>query len=201
MDIRSAKKGTEPLKTHTPEVSSSAITPEENKAPGEMMPNDEDFDGNIMLQQYVDFLKKNNVSREDVQDLLAAIISNGNVEWGCRLFDKVDIRFRMRPVWVEDLIARRLDAANKSDANLSMMRFSNMVRTCNLAGSISSWGDRQFFMEKEEDYDAAYNYVTRLPYPILVKVCDQLAVFDRAVAVAMSDWALRNFTEPRQEDV
>ena len=49
MDIRSAKKGTEPLKTHTPEVSSSAITPEENKAPGEMMPNDEDFDGNIGL--------------------------------------------------------------------------------------------------------------------------------------------------------
>lgn len=195
MDIRSAKKGTTPQTVSTPNnVKPNVTQPEDHNI------LEDEFDGNMLLQEYVKFLKEHDVTKDDIFAILETLATTGNIEWGCSIFGgRVPVRFRMRNTWVEDLIASNIDelSANK---NLSMARFQNTVRTMNIAGSLISMKDRTFPMHSEEDFEESLKFVRDLPYPILTAISEQLAIFDRAVAVAMSDWALKNFTEPQKED-
>ena len=81
-----------------------------------------------------------------------------------------------------------------------MARFSNVLRALNLAASLVVFGAHEFDVKDEESFNASLEFIRSLPYPIFAAVTTQLAVFDRAIAVAMSDWALKNFTEPQKEN-
>ena len=193
MDIRSAIKGTTPQATSTPPVEKPSVTPLENEK------HEETFDGNVLLQEYMKFLEENDVTKEDVLALLETLITSGDLEWSDALFNgRIPLRFRIRSAWIEDIIAKRLDTMS-GDNNLSMARFSGMIRMLNVAGSMTRYNDREVDIQTDEDFQKAFEFVEKLPYPILAAIGHKLAIFDRAVAVAMSDWALKNFTEPQKE--
>ena len=203
MNIRTAKKGTalpnvltEPLVEEKAEQQAK-----EKPAPQNVVPlTDDDFEGNAIIEEYMHFVNDHGITKEDIFQLLDSIMTTGYLEWDTSINNgKTPLRFRMRPVWAEDIISRHIDELS-ADKNLSMARFSNVLRALNLAASMTLFGDRTFDVHDEESFDEALEFIRSLPYPIFSTVTTQLAIFDRAIAIAMSDWALKNFTKPQKEN-
>lgn len=195
MDIRSAVRGTKATNIPTSTIEEPKVTPQEQ-------PNlkEDEYSGNLLLQEYMNFLKENDVTKEDLMDIAATILTTGSIEWGDSLLGgRVQVRFRMREGWLEDLIASKVDT-HSSNKNISMSRFSNLIRMYNLAGSLAHYNGKDIPMSTPEDFEAALSNVEHMPYPVLSMLSQRLAVFDRAVIVALSDWALKNFTEPQTEN-
>lgn len=201
MNIRSAKKGTQMKGVPTDPIQEKKNTPQQptDEAPQKTSPLvAEDYGGNGLVQEYMQFLGDHNVTKEDIFKVLNTIMTTGYLEWDTSINNgRTPLRFRMRPVWAEDLIAKHVDELS-ADKNLSMMRFSNALRALNLAASLVLFGDREFDVKDEESFEESFAFINSLPYPVFTAVTTQLAVFDRAVAVAMSDWAMKNFTEPQK---
>ena len=70
----------------------------------------------------------------------------------------------------------------------------------NLAASLLRFGDSKFSAEDEESFENNLKFVRRLAFVYRNRLIEKLAVFDRAVTIATSDWALKNFTHPPKED-
>ena len=202
MNIRTATKGTQvrsiPTEPLDEQVKREAV---EKAAPQKVAPlTTDDFEGNALIEEYMNFVNDHGITKEDIFQLLDNIMTTGYLEWDTTINKgKTPLRFRMRPVWAEDLIAKHIDTLS-ADKNLSMARFSNVLRALNLAASLVLFGEREFNVTDEESFNQSLDFIRSLPYPIFAAVTTQLAIFDRAVAVAMSDWAMKNFTEPQKEN-
>ncbi len=202
MNIRTAKKGTQvksiPTEPIVEEAKQEAV---EKPAPNKVSPlTTEDFGGNALIEEYMRFINDHGITKDDVFQLLDSIMTSGYLEWDTSINKgKTALRFRMRPVWAEDVISKNIDALS-ADKNLSMARFSNALRALNLAASLVLFGEREFDVKDEDSFNAALEFIRSLPYPVFAAVTTQLAVFDRAIVVAMSDWAMKNFTEPPKEN-
>lgn len=165
MDIRGAIKGTPAPKTLAAEKLEQTLTPSDSVSVDE-----ETYDGNLLIQEYMRFLKDHDVQKDDIMNVLDAIISTGDFQWAFDLFDKVPVRFRMRKVWIEDHILRKIDGASaESEGKLSMIRYSNLARMLNLAGSLAAYGDTKFDPQSTDDYEKILLFVEKLPYPIPLK--------------------------------
>ena len=205
MNIRTATKGTkvkgiptEPLEEKTVEEIQGTAGVEAPEKTSPVTPDD--FEGNGLIQEYMTFIEDHGVTKDDVFHLLESIMTTGYLEWETSINKgRTPVIFRMRPVWAEDVIAKNIDKLS-SDKNLSMARFSNVLRMLNLAASMVQFGERKFDVDNEEAFDASVEFIKSLPYPVFAAVTTQLAVFDRAIAVATSEWAMKNFTEPRKEN-
>jgi hypothetical protein len=193
MDVRDFKKG----KGTTPPT---AVTPdlgEERRVTGEP----DDTVGDMVITQFLAFLDERGVSRDDVMKLLASILSSGTAGWSFRLFDRIPVTFAMRRAWVSDYVIREIDKLYKAaDGGVSMARVNFQVGLLNLSGSLVNYGDQVFSPETEEGLAAARAFLEKLPYAVQGALVRHLALFDRAVAVATSDWAVKNFTEPRKAE-
>lgn len=205
MDIREAVKpaGTTPPRTLSvppePDVPDPApqFTPT-GEGVGEGV-GEGDLRAEFLMKQYLDFLESHEVRRDDLLSMLDAIISAGGVTWEFKLFDRVPVRFRMRLAWMDDLVLKHLDAEAR-DADLSVARYNTLLGACNLAASLSQYGDTSLNMDQEGDFPTALAFVRRLPAAVRNALVSHLAVFDRAVAVATSDWAIKNFIAPRKAE-
>lgn len=204
MDLRSAKKGkdtvegTVPNKAVTEEkVTHKIPAPDDNgvlDSPSDLMTE------SMVLSQYWDYLKKQGITQEDIKSILEAIIINGNVMWTFDLFNKIPVSFQIRPTWVDDIIIERIDRLTKDEEKVSNLRYNNLIAQHNLAASLVSYGNRKFSMKTEKDLDISLEFVKNMSYIVQNALVEKLAAFDRAVAVAVSDWSLRNFTTPRKEN-
>ena len=199
MDIRGAKQGGAGAVPH------SGLTPEKPAQPVPALDDrglpsapDTGDDMDIVIQQYREFLEKNGVTEEDLQAIFSAIITTGTVAWNFLLFDSIPVEFQMRKSWVNDYLLELMDAETEGAAKVSMVRFNNMVSVCNLAASMTKFRDETYTVDTREDIDAARKRVQDMPYIIQSALVNKLAVFDRTVAVATSDWAVKNFTKPRK---
>lgn len=200
MDIRSAKKlaGTIPPQTQTSsKVRKPIPAPNTN---GTLSAPPDDLAEDLVMKQYWEFLKEHDISQEDIKNILDAIVSSGNVNWKFMLFNSVEVEFRIRPAWVDDLIIERIDDLTKDSQKVSNLRYNNLVAEFNLAASMIRMGKEEYTILTPADLDRAITRVTKLSYIVKNALVDKLAAFDRAVAVATSSWALRNFTTPRKED-
>ena len=206
MNIRTATKGTQVRSVPTAPINAGMTQPAEVKevlseARDTVSPvaEDEDFEGNGLIEEYMRFITDHGLTKDDVFQLLDAIMTSGYIEWDTSINNgKTPLRFRMRPVWAEDLIAKNIDALS-SDKNLSMARFSNVLRMMNLAASLVLFGTQEFNVTDEESFNACLDFIKGLPYPVFASMTMKLAVFDRAVAIALSDWGMKNFTGPQKE--
>lgn len=198
MDIREAVK---PAGTPPPQTLSDAPEPDVPEAAPRPTPFGEgegDLRAEFLMKQYLDFLERHEVRREDLLSMLDAIVGSGGVSWEFQLFGRIPVRFRMRLAWMDDMVLKRLDAEAK-DADLSVARYNTLLGACNLAASLSRYGETTLNLDAEGDFAAALAFVRRLPAAVRNALVSHLAVFDRAVAVATSDWAIQNFIEPRKE--
>ena len=202
MDIRQASRGlhgTEARGTIPP----AAIAEEKTPRPVPEVDGDatlksplEEFGPESVIKSYRDFLHARDISDDDIRDVLEYLITSGNVSWKFELFDRIPAEFRIRPSWVDDYILETIDRETAGDERLSMMRYNNLVAVCNLAASLVSFKDETY---RVEDFDKARKRVQDMPYIIQNALVNKLAVFDRTIAVATSDWAIKNFMRPRKE--
>ena len=157
------------------------------------------FGADAVISQYMSFLKDNDITMEDLENVLSALISAGNVSWKFDLLGSIPAEFQVRSTWVNDYILELVDQETKDDQKVSMLRYNNIIAVCNLAASLTAYKDEVYRIESREDFDKARKRIQDMPYIIQNALVNKLAVFDRAIAVATSDWAIKNFTKPRKE--
>lgn len=200
MDIRKAKPplGAMPPKNvaKEPEPTPSANVDEN----GEIAIDELDsFGGDLVIKGYLDYLEQNNIHKEDIIEAMDVLLTTGSVSWNFELFDRIPVNFIVRPAWVDTYITEVLDKLASDTPLVSKVRYNNIVAECNLAASITQYGDKNFAIRSEADMGEAREFVRQLPYVVQNALVRKLAVFDRLLAVATSDWAVKNFTKPRQE--
>ena len=193
MDIRSAKRtGVIPPMA----VADDPGTPKVPTVSEETGQVELPYDGNPIIQEYMKFLEKHDVSEDSIRQALEVLITSGTLSWKFLLFDRIPVEFHARPAWVDNYIIEVLD---RTDSKISNVHFNNIVAECNLAASLYKYGDEVYQVTNEEELKEAVNRVRNLTYIIQNALVNKLAVFDRTIAVATSDWAIKNFIKPQQE--
>lgn len=194
---RGMKEGTVPPGTLTEEKAARPVPEVDGEATikGPL----EEFGPESVISQYLDFLHAHDITDDDIQDVLECLITSGNVSWQFKLFDRMPVEFRVRPSWVDDYILELIDREAADNERVSLMRYNNMVAVCNLAASMTAFKDETYRVETREDFEMARKRIQDMPYIIQNALVNKLAVFDRTIAVATSDWAIKNFTKPRKE--
>ena len=194
---RGMKEGTVPPATLTEEKAARPVPEVDGEATikGPL----EEFGPESVISQYLDFLHAHDITDDDIQDVLECLITSGNVSWQFQLFDRLPVEFRVRPSWVDDYILELIDREAADNERVSLMRYNNMVAVCNLAASMTAFKDETYRVETREDFEMARKRIQDMPYIIQNALVNKLAVFDRTIAVATSDWAIKNFTKPRKE--
>lgn len=194
---RGMKEGTVPPGTLTEEKAARPVPEVDGEATikGPL----EEFGPESVISQYLDFLHAHDITDDDIQDVLECLITSGNVSWQFKLFDRMPVEFRVRPSWVDDYILELIDRETADNERVSMMRYNNMVAVCNLAASMTAFKGETYRVETRDDFEMARKRIQDMPYIIQNALVNKLAVFDRTIAVATSDWAIKNFTKPRKE--
>jgi len=147
------------------------------------------------LREYREFLTLHEVKDDDIQAVLDALITDGEVFWSFNILGKVPVTYRTRPTWTNMALLKELELQEAK----TYMRFTNIVGLYNLAGSLVSFRDQKFTLDSQEDLQTTYEFVNGLSYVFQAKLIEKLALFDRLVTVATSDWAIKNFMEPQVE--
>lgn len=194
---RGMKEGTVPPGTLTEEKAARPVPEVDGEATikGPL----EEFGPESVISQYLDFLHAHDITDDDIQDVLECLITSGNVSWQFKLFDRMPVEFRVRPSWVDDYILELIDREAADNERVTLMRYNNIVAVCNLAASMTAFKDETYRVETREDFEMARKRIQDMPYIIQNALVNKLAVFDRTIAVATSDWAIKNFTKPRKE--
>lgn len=148
------------------------------------------------VKEYYEFLKDKGIEDSDLMSVLDTLVTSGTVKWEFKLFEKVPVTLVMRPAWVNAFILRQIEEL----APKTFSRFTDIVSVYNLAGSLSKYGTTTYQANNEEDIIKNYDAINSLGFIIQNKLVSQLAIFDRILAVATSDWAIENFTQPQSEN-
>ena len=199
MDVRKFKKP-EKKGTSMPGVVAPDIDKNNNMETGEPVDTSKnmkvpDETSKDIVAEYLEYLKENDISEEDILAVLDSIITSGNVYWNFNLFDKIPVTFKIRPTWVNNMLVERMD----TNPPKTFSRFSELVGLYNLAGSLSKYKDRDFNIQEKEDFEESKEFILGLPFILQSHLIKKMALFDRVVAVATSDWAVANFTKPQSE--
>ena len=197
MDIRKAHKvsGAMPPRTSAVEKEPQKIADVNDKGDVTV----EDFNGDAVCQAYMQYLNDNGISEDDVRNVQEALLTSENVSWSFDLFNKIPVVFEVRPAWIDDYIIEIIDNLASDNNRVSNVRYNNVVAECNLAASMKKYKDQDYVINSREDLDAARKRVQVLPFIIQNALVKKLSVFDRTIAVATSDWAIKNFMKPQQE--
>lgn len=194
MNIKNFKrpevKGTQNPGMSTPDLEKEVTNHQETQSTLE--PEDIKKDN---IQQYLDYLKEHEIEREDILGVLDSIVSTGNVYWSFDLFNKIPVTFQIRPAWVNNILVERMD--KRPPKNFAM--FSEIIGVYNLAGSLVKYNDNNFTLKDKEDFEKNKTFIQGLPFITQNHLIKKMAIFDRVVAVATSDWAIENFTKPQSE--
>lgn len=153
----------------------------------------------LVVQQYMEFISQHGLTESDVADIQKSILETGNVCWSFDLFDRIPVELVLRKTWIDNEIIKAVDVATSEELRMSQLRFNNLVAEYNLAGSMTRYGDKTFEITDKKSLSDSLEFVHNLPYVIKNTLVNKLAAFERAVALAVSDWALKNFTTPRKE--
>ena len=200
MDFRSATKGTTPAKMLTPERDdASAVTAPFNED-GSLNIIPEELAGDMVMVESWKYVKENGLTQEDLHNLLDSLITTGNVAWDFMLLNKIPVTFKVRESWVDDLIIERIDEITADSPKVSALRYNNLVAEMNLAASMFRFGDDTIDVGTRDGFKKNLKRVQKLAYIYRNRLVNKLAVFDRAVSIATSDWALRNFTPPLSDN-
>lgn len=207
MDIRNLKKtnaaGTIPTGPVTGMATSSGKYDTEPTKP-EMTeePSSSDTIKGTEIAEHRKFLEGQGIGTSEIMAVLDTIITTGNVFWQFKLFDRIEVVLQMRPAWVNDYLMYQLEQHRPQ----IYARYSSIVATYNLAGSLHKYAEQEFSLlpkgktkeapakTKEDSLEEVAGFIQGLPFALQSQLIKQMAIFDRVIAVATSDWALENFT-------
>ena len=141
-------------------------------------------------------MEENDISKEDIFKVLDTIITSGEVYWQFELLGKIPVVFKMRPAWVNEELIKYIEREQPK----TISRFSDIVSMYNLAGSLVNYKDKNYEVKAVEDLNNNISFIMSLPFIIQNRLVAQMAIFDRVIAVATSDWAIENFSKPLSEE-
>ena len=204
MDIRKLTKASQvgtvntqiPTADPTDSINKKTSSVTEEISTPETQENAEDILTDSQIEEYREYLYANNVTDTDIFSVLDAIITTGTVYWSFEMLGKIPVVFRMRPTWVNEYLLAEIE----NQAPKMYSRFTDIISRVNLAGSLYRYGEMDFVVEDVEALQEAEKFVSGLGFILQNKLIQQLALFDRVVAVATSTWAVENFTEPQQAE-
>ena len=168
---------------------STTLVAEENHHSNSTPTVDEITDDEV-LNTHLEFLREKGIDKDTILSVLDMMLSGQTVLWQFDLLGKLPVVFRVRPQWVDKFLVEEIEKVKPSN----MARFTDIVGTVNLAGSLEKYGDKTFSLKTKEDLQEVMLFLGSLPFIIQNKLVNELALFDRLVIVATSDWAVKNFT-------
>lgn len=198
MDIRNAKrpaKGTTKSAAVTNETAATPLTPTVNED-GTLNAPPEDITSDMIMLESWNYLREHDITETDLKNILDSILTTGNVMWDFMLLDRVPVAYKIREAWVDDLIIDKIDSITADKGKVSALRYNNLVAEMNLAASLVRFGDKKLMAKTEDDFNNNLEFVRGLTFIFRNRMIEKLAVFDRAVSMATSDWAIKNFTTP-----
>ena len=202
MDIRKFNKkapvqGTVPTSIPTV-IEDSQVSRDVSQAKDVPIAGEQDGEpsGKDVIEAYIKYLEENDITTKDIFKVLDTIIAVGDVFWEFQLLGKIPVIFKMRPAWVNERLVKQVEV----DAPKTFARFSDTVSVYNLAGSLVSYNKQSYEIHAEEDLDRNIKFIMSVPFIIQNRLIKQMAIFDRLIAVATSEWAVENFTEPLSEE-
>lgn len=202
MDIRDAQKpskGTPDSMVLTPVRDTDNVTSAFNEDGTLNVIPDELVTDAVMSESWR-YVKDNGITKEDLANLLDSLLTTGNVAWDFMLLNKIPVTFKVRESWVDDVIIERIDSLTANNDKVSAMRYNNLIAEMNLAASLIRFGDQKFDPSNLNGFNENLKFVQKLVFIYKNRLINKLAVFDRAVSIATSDWALRNFTPPLSDN-
>lgn len=149
-----------------------------------------------VIEGYREFLSGYGIGDAEIFGALDALITTGDVYWSFKLLDRIDIVFHIRPNWVNEKLVTQLEES----APKLYARFAHLVGMHNLAGSLVKYNDTDLQAKAPEEFSKTYDFVNSLSFVLQNQLVKNLAVFDRLVAVATSEWAVKNFTPPQSDE-
>lgn len=201
MDIRNA---TRPSKGTSTETRLTPVKPTDNTtAPfnedGTLNVIPESLSNDMIMVESWKYVKENGLTESDLNSLLDSLLTTGNVAWDFKLLNKVPVTFKVRESWVDDMIIERIDDITAHSDKVSALRYNNLIAEMNLAASMIRFQDHTPDLSTKAGFKENLKFVQQLAYIYRNRLVNKLAVFDRAVSIATSDWALKNFMLPLSE--
>lgn len=148
------------------------------------------------VDDYLEYLKKFDITKEQIFSVLDTLLSKGDVLWSFKLFNKIPVIFHVRPYFINDILFQYLEESPPKTAVV----FNDIVSKHNLAGSLIKYNDNKFLAKDLESFNKTLEFIKGLPFIIVAHLVKQLAIFDRVIGIATSQWAVENFTKPLQEN-
>ena len=155
-----------------------------------------DTSNKTLVDEYREFLLEKEIDDHLIFLVLDNLLTNGTFYWQFKIFDKIEVVFRVRSAYVNSILVERIE----KDTPKTVARFQDIVNTYNLAGTLFKYQNTSFNTEKEEEFSKALAFIKSLPYVVVQKLVQELIVFDRLMFVVSSDWAIENFTKPSSEE-
>lgn len=197
MDIRAAKRPEKGTKKPAAVAEEPVVNTTQPMEEGGKLEEAIKKYGDVSIASYMKDLEDNGITEADILELLDTLITTGSAAYETELFGRIPVRFQVRPTWVNDHILKLVDDTTKGESQVSLLRFNTLVAMYNLAGSLVQFGKETYTVTKEKDFDKAVTRVKEMPYITQNALVNALSLFDKALAVATSDWAVKNFTKPR----
>lgn len=202
MDIRNA---TRPSKGNSTEMLLTPVKDSDNTtAPfnedGSLNIIPEELGTDMIMVESWKYVKENGLTESDLNNLLDSLLTTGNVAWDFKLLDRIPVTFKVRESWVDDMIIERIDDLTAHSDKVSALRYNNLVAEMNLAASMIRFGDHNADTSTKTGFKDNLKFIQQMAYIYRNRLVNKLAVFDRAVSIATSDWALKNFMPPLSEN-
>ena len=197
MDIRAAKRPEKGTKKPAAVAEEPVVNTTQPMEEGGKLEEAIKKYGDVSIASYMKDLEDNGITEADILELLDTLVTTGSAAYETELFGRIPVRFHVRPTWVNDHILKLVDDTTKGESQVSLLRFNTLVAMYNLAGSLVQFGKETYTVTKEKDFDKAVTRVKEMPYITQNALVNALSLFDKALAVATSDWAVKNFTKPR----
>lgn len=202
MDIRNA---TRPSKGNSTEMLLTPVKEADNTtAPfnedGSLNIIPEELGTDMIMVESWKYVKENGLTEMDLHNLLDSLLTTGNVAWDFKLLDRIPVTFKVRDSWIDDMIIERIDDLTAHSDKVSALRYNNLVAEMNLAASMIRFGDHNADTSTKTGFKDNLKFIQQMAYIYRNRLVNKLAVFDRAVSIATSDWALKNFMPPLSEN-
>jgi hypothetical protein len=146
------------------------------------------------IKDYLDYLSKFGITKDQIFSVLDTLLTKGDVLWSFKLFSKINVVFRIRPYFINDILFSRLEESPPK----TIVAFNDIVAKYNLAGALIQYDTNKFVVKDENSFTTVLDFIKGLPFIVVAHLIRQLAIFDRVIGVATSQWCIENFTKPQQ---
>ena len=163
--------------------------------PKKPSPLPSDIDDDTIVKTYLSLLNDHGITETHILRVLDALLTEGVVNWSFDLLEKIPCMFTTRNGIAVDFL---MECLEEEDPKM-VSRYQSIVAHVNISASLVRYKEHTFAVDTKESIRANMDWLAKQPFIIIDSLTKQLALFDRVIAVATSEWGIKNFTQPLSE--